>query len=162
VVVEGCKLSFEPYDRSEMSRFETWDAVQELLLIPSNREIALVKPALSHLATFVTFFKTKLGPILDPAALWGALGILIQVSSESSRAARTIHRVLKSIGYKADSFNSCVATLPVIPSQIKEACFDIQVQLLEFFVEAVKCIRGEEDDGRYGRSASNPSNTDET
>lgn len=27
--------------------------------------------------------------------------------------------------------------------QMKEACFDMQIQILEFFIDAIKCIRDE-------------------
>ncbi|KAJ6010017.1 hypothetical protein N7522_005033 [Penicillium canescens] len=149
ITIKQGQDTLEPYDRDEMARLNSWEAVRSLLLDPSNREFTVLKPALSHLNTFVEFFAAKLGPRLDPFALWGALGVLIQVSSESPRATRTMQRVLKSIGYKADSFNACVAAMPVISRQMKETCFDIQVQLLNFFIDAIKCMHGEDGDDGY-------------
>ncbi|KAJ6084951.1 hypothetical protein N7499_004580 [Penicillium canescens] len=154
ITIKQGQDTLEPYDRDEMARLNSWEAVRSLLLDPSNREFTVLKPALSHLNTFVEFFAAKLGPRLDPFALWGALGVLIQVSSESPRATRTMQRVLKSIGYKADSFNACVAAMPVISRQMKETCFDIQVQLLNFFIDAIKCMHGEDGDDGYGIRSS--------
>jgi hypothetical protein len=62
-----------------------------------------------------------------------------------------MQRVLKSIGYKADSFNTYMAAATSVSNQLKESCFDMQVQLLEFFIDAIKCMRGEFWDNEHGR-----------
>ncbi|KAG8163347.1 hypothetical protein KVR01_006644 [Diaporthe batatas] len=147
---QNSRSSLEPNDLKELARLNSWGALQSLLQDPANREIARVLPALSHLKTFVGVFETQLGAELDAAFFWGVLGILIQVSCESPGATRTVQRVLKSIGYKADSFNQvCCATTPVMTGQMKEACFEMHIQLLEFFIDAIKCLRGEFSDATF-------------
>lgn len=55
--------------------------------------------------------------------------------------------MLKSLGYKAEAFKRYYSTLSRDNlDQVKEVCFDIQVQLLEFFTTAIKSMRGEEDE----------------
>ena len=53
--------------------------------------------------------------------------------------------MLKSLGYKAEAFKQhySASSLENL-DQVKEVCFDIQVQLVEFFTTAVKSMRGEE------------------
>jgi hypothetical protein len=52
--------------------------------------------------------------------------------------------MLKSFGYKTEAFSKYYsASHPKDLGQIKEACFEIQVQLVEFFSTAVTAMRGE-------------------
>lgn len=60
-------------------------------------------------------------------------------------ALSNIPRMLKSLGYKAEAFNGYYTASPQNLDQVKEACFDIQIQLVEFFTSAVKSMRGEEE-----------------
>ena len=57
--------------------------------------------------------------------------------------------MLRSIGYKADTFNACCAALPHMVNQMKEACFDFQIELVEFCVDAIKYMRHDYDSGMY-------------
>lgn len=58
--------------------------------------------------------------------------------------------MLKSLGYKAEAFKQYYsASSWENLDQVKEVCFDIQVQLVEFFTTAVKLMRGEEDEIQY-------------
>lgn len=59
--------------------------------------------------------------------------------------------MLKSVGYKAEAFNGYHAVCRENLDQIKEACFDIQIQLVEFFTGAVKSMRGDEKETRYSK-----------
>lgn len=60
--------------------------------------------------------------------------------------------MLKSLGYKAEAFKKYYsASSQENLDQIKEVCFDIQVQLVEFFTTAVKSMRGEEDGMQHCR-----------
>lgn len=55
--------------------------------------------------------------------------------------------MLKSLGYKVEVFKGYyVVSQEDLPS-MKQACFDIQVQLVRFFTSAVKSIRGGEEEG---------------
>lgn len=61
--------------------------------------------------------------------------------------------MLKSLDYKAEAFKRyCAASASrENVDEIKEACFDIQIQLVGFFTSAVKCMRGEEDETKCSR-----------
>lgn len=60
--------------------------------------------------------------------------------------------MLKSLGYKAEAFKRYYsASSWENLDQVKEVCFDIQVQLVEFFTTAVKSMRGEEDKVQHCR-----------
>ncbi|KAI7781720.1 hypothetical protein LA080_014486 [Diaporthe eres] len=155
--IEKSKQSraLEPSDFQEMHTLHSWEALQTLLQDPMSDGLAAIKPALNHYNTFMALFETKLGPTLDSAFFWGVLGVLMQsevamlnqpypqVSCENPKTIRTIIRVLRSIGYKAGSFNTCYAAMNTMTGQMKEACFDMQVQILEFFIDAIKCMRDE-------------------
>lgn len=55
--------------------------------------------------------------------------------------------MLKSLGNKAEAFeHHYSASSQRNLDQVKEVCFDIQVQLVEFLTTAVKSMRGEEDE----------------
>ncbi|KAJ2993997.1 hypothetical protein NUW58_g1673 [Xylaria curta] len=149
-----CRQSLEPHDLDSVDLLISWDVVRETILdgpgVCGPSELALAKPALGHVNAFTNIFETELGPNLSAAFLWGVIGILLQVSSQSVAATQTTLRILRSIGYKAGTFNSCRATLPHIVNQIKEACFDIHMELVEFCVDAIKCLRGDhESDKTY-------------
>lgn len=59
--------------------------------------------------------------------------------------------MLKSLGYKAEAFTGYYTASREDLDQMKEACFDIQIQLVEFFTCAVKSMRGEEEKTKYGK-----------
>lgn len=65
--------------------------------------------------------------------------------------------MLKSLGYKAEAFKGYYTGSRKNLDQIKEACFDIQIQLVEFFTSAVKSMRGEEEETRYSKYWQNTS-----
>lgn len=53
--------------------------------------------------------------------------------------------MLKSLGYKVEAFQQYYsASTQENAGQMKEACFDMQVQLVQFFTTAVKSMRGED------------------
>jgi hypothetical protein len=55
--------------------------------------------------------------------------------------------MLKSLSYKVEAFKQHYsASTQENASQVREACFDMQVQMVQFFTTAVKSMRGEEDD----------------
>ena len=57
--------------------------------------------------------------------------------------------MIKSLGYKAEAFKGYYTASRESSDQIKEACFDIQIQLVEFFASAVNCMRGEKGEPQY-------------
>ncbi|KAI0545208.1 pfs domain-containing protein [Xylaria curta] len=155
-IIEKSRLSLEPNDLHSLDALVSWDAVRMVILdLPGENlssEFALAKPSLGHLSSFTHIFETELSPKLSSSFLWGVIGILIQVAFESQEATRTTLRMLRSIGYKADTFNACYAALPHVVNQIKEACFDIMIELVEFGVDAIKCLRGDNDSSLYQNS----------
>lgn len=66
--------------------------------------------------------------------------------------------MLRSLGYKTESFQQYYfASSSENLNEVKEVCFDIQVQLVEIFTTAVKYIRGEVDniqDCKYKQPSS--------
>ncbi|KAF4992903.1 hypothetical protein FGRMN_6846 [Fusarium graminum] len=142
-IVEKCAESLESHDWEELPDLNAWTAVESVVNRELNDEYALVKPALSHLDAFTAIFHRDLGPVLDTSFFWGVIGIALKISAEIPRSPRTIQRLLKTIGYRVDSFNTFWSATPTVMSQMKEACFDIQVQLLEFFIDVIRCLRGD-------------------
>ena len=63
--------------------------------------------------------------------------------------------MLKSLGYKAEAFKGYYTMSRENLDQIKEACFDIQIQLVEFFTSAVKSMRGEGEGTNYSKYHQN-------
>lgn len=59
--------------------------------------------------------------------------------------------MLKSLGYKAEAFKGYYTVSRENLDQLKEACFDIQVQLVEFFTSVIKSMRGEEEETNYSK-----------
>lgn len=137
--------------------------------------ILQIKPELEHISTFAKFFESRLAPNLDSGFLRGIIGILIQVrrwltymmisqaanldcqtTFGNEEAGVRIPRMIRSISYKAETFNSlCEQFSPSqeLANSVKEACFKMQVQIMEFFVEAIEIIRGEhlkcKEEGEY-------------
>lgn len=61
--------------------------------------------------------------------------------------------MLKSLGYKAEAFKRYYsASSRWDLDQVREVCFDIQVQLVKFFTIAVKFMRGEENEIQHCRN----------
>lgn len=59
--------------------------------------------------------------------------------------------MLKSLGYKAEAFKGYYAMSRENLDQMKEACFDIQIQLVEFFTSVIKSMRGEEEETKCSK-----------
>lgn len=132
--------------------------------IPSK--ISLLEPTLGHYHRFTHIFESQLAAGLEANFFWGIIGILLQVSArlpsplgnstvliasqltaQDLQALPKIPRMLKSLGYKVEAFKRHYsASTQENAAQVKEACFDMQVQLVQFFTIAVKSIRGEGDE----------------
>ena len=52
-----------------------------------------------------------------------------------------IPRMIKSLALKAEAFNSYCIGQSLVRDVEKEVCFDMQVQLAEFFTNAIRYIR---------------------
>ena len=59
--------------------------------------------------------------------------------------------MLKKVGYQVEVFNGYCDVTREVGDQMQEVCFDIQVLLVEFFTNAVRCVRGE-CEGEHGLS----------
>lgn len=132
--------------------------------IPS--QISLLEATLAHYHHFTYIFESQLAPGLEVNFFWGIIGILLQVSAhfpipldnstlltagqltaQDLQALSKIPRMLKSLGYKLEAFKWHYSRLTQENAgQVKEACFDMQVKLVQFFTTAVKSLRGEEDE----------------
>ncbi|OJJ42592.1 hypothetical protein ASPZODRAFT_125317 [Penicilliopsis zonata CBS 506.65] len=148
--IEQCEKSLEPDDLVQVQSITSWDSIQKHVWGGESartgpHEIALIRPTLGHLHRFTRIFETQLAPGLQADYFWGIIGVLLELTAQDPQALSKIPRMLKSLGYKAEAFISYYAVCKDNREQIKEACFDIQVQLVEFFTGAVKSMRGEED-----------------
>ncbi|TEY42388.1 hypothetical protein BOTCAL_0391g00040 [Botryotinia calthae] len=112
-------------------------------------KIGAIKPTLGHFYQFSRIFETRLAPGLQADFFWGILGLLLKLTTQDTQALSQIPRMLKSLGYKAESFKDYYYSSKDKFDQIKEACFDIQIQLVEFFTSAVRSMRGEEEEKKY-------------
>ncbi|KAJ8131316.1 hypothetical protein O1611_g2307 [Lasiodiplodia mahajangana] len=174
-VVERCHRSLQPEDIHALETYGSWDSVRMSILdVPGGKasfEFTLLKPSLSHLSSFTHTFETELGSKLSASFLWGSIGILLQVrfyptdadshffcllsskvTSEDHEAAETILRMIRSMGHTAGIFNTYRAALPRMVDQVKEACFNIQMELVEFCVDAIRYMRGDNESGRHQSS----------
>ncbi|KAK6507665.1 hypothetical protein TWF481_006087 [Arthrobotrys musiformis] len=152
--IKKCELLLEPADNDEVQALRTWDAVQHKIFAndPNTKiphQIVSLQPVLAHLATFTSFFQSKLGIPLDAGFLWGVIGLLLQVTVTTPDALVKIPRMLKSIGHRAEVFNNLCSAAPILYKQMREPCFEIQTLLVEFFVEATQIMRGDLEGPRY-------------
>lgn len=163
--IEKSKISLDPDDLETVETFRSWGDVQELVLDGVSPSIALIRPALGHLSIFADFFETKLGPDLDASFIWGALACLLQASNpgnwhwgskfptqlnwhalqlaaEDTETLGKIPRMLKSLAHKAEAFNGYCNEVQVVGNPVKEACFDMQVLFVDFFIASINYIHG--------------------
>ncbi|KAF2811394.1 uncharacterized protein BDZ99DRAFT_507903 [Mytilinidion resinicola] len=157
--IEQCENSLEPDDLEQVRLITSWDSVQKDVLDSAGTdsskvipyEIALIKPTLGHFHQFTQVFESQLAPGIQADYFWGIIGVLLKLTAQDPQALSKIPRMLKSLGYKAEAFKVHYTAARESLDQIKEACFDIQIQLVEFFTSAVKYMRGEEEEMRYNR-----------
>ncbi|KEZ45512.1 hypothetical protein SAPIO_CDS1836 [Scedosporium apiospermum] len=154
-IVGKCMRSpgLDPDDRERILNGGDWKDLQANLSSSGDYAASLpphmilqIKPELEHISTFAKFFETRLAPNLDSGFLRGIIGILVQATFGNEEAGVRIPRMIRSIAYKAETFNSlCEQFGPSqeLANSVKEACFKMQVQIVEFFVEAIEIIRGE-------------------
>ncbi|CAG9956535.1 unnamed protein product, partial [Clonostachys rosea f. rosea IK726] len=140
-MVKKSKSSLAPDDREMAELFDSWDKLLEWLLNTAPSSIRMIRPALGHLLTFTNFFHANIGQDLDVSHLWGSLVCLLQLASQYLRELDQLPRMVKSLALKAESFNHYCTRTNIVTSSIKEVCFDIQHQFVEFFTVAIKEIR---------------------
>lgn len=58
--------------------------------------------------------------------------------------------MLKNIGYQIEAFNGYRDATEEVGDQMREVCFDKQNLLIEFFTNAVRCVRRECQDEQRG------------
>lgn len=157
------KSALDPDDREIVETFQTWDSVLEWLLNGAPPSVKLIRPALSHLIAFPNFFLANIGQDIDVSYLWGSLACLLMVSivsrlysvaqitygffllyqlvSEYVKPLENVPRIVKSLALKAEAFNHYCARTLTVTSPIKEVCFDMLFQYVEFFTTAIGEIR---------------------
>ncbi|KAM0511972.1 hypothetical protein ACHAPE_009328 [Trichoderma viride] len=154
-VTQQCENSLKPADIERVRLVTSWDVLQKELFDPGTEiskkiripcEISLLEPTLGHYHHFTHIFELQLAPSLQANFFWGIIGLLLQLTAQDLQALSKIPRMLKSLGYKIEAFNQHYsASTEENAGQVKEACFDMQVQLVQFFAAAVNIMRGEED-----------------
>lgn len=65
----------------------------------------------------------------------------IQLVSQYLRELDQLPRMVKSLALKAESFNHYCTRTSIVTSSVKEVCFDIQCQFVDFFTSAINEIR---------------------
>lgn len=68
--------------------------------------------------------------------------------------------MIKSLAHKAEAFNNyCdVVNMETVGTSIQEACFDIQIQFVDFFTAAIKSIHGDDEGPLYRPRLPSPLN----
>ncbi|CAI6073766.1 unnamed protein product [Clonostachys chloroleuca] len=135
-MVKRSKSSLAPDDREIAELFDSWDKLLEWLLNTAPSSMRMIQPALGHLLTFVRFFHANIGQDLDVSYLWGSLLV-----SQYLRELDQLPRMVKSLALKAESFNRHCVRTSIVTSSIKEVCFDIQYQFVDFFTITINEIR---------------------
>lgn len=60
--------------------------------------------------------------------------------------------MLKFIAHKTEAFNACCdLSHNSLGNPVKEACFDMQISVVEFLTFAIRCIRGDLDNEDHGK-----------
>ncbi|KID94053.1 pfs domain-containing protein, partial [Metarhizium majus ARSEF 297] len=127
-------------DRETVESFRSWHDVQRHVFDGVPPAIALIRPALGHLSIFAEFFETKLGQDLDASFVWGTLACLLKLAADDPETLGKIPRMVKSLAHKAEAFNRFGHDVQVVSNPIKEACFDMQMLLVEFFTVSISYI----------------------
>ncbi|KAM0470188.1 hypothetical protein ACHAPX_010074 [Trichoderma viride] len=154
-VTKECENSLKPADIERVRLITSWDVLQKELFdlgteiskgIRIPCEISLLEPTIGHYHRFTHIFESQLAPGLQANFFWGIVGLLLQLTAQDLQALSKIPRMLKSLGYKVEAFKQHYsASTRENAGRVKEACFDMQVQLVQFFTTAVNIMRGEED-----------------
>ncbi|EHK22215.1 uncharacterized protein TRIVIDRAFT_191059 [Trichoderma virens Gv29-8] len=161
-VIEQCEKSLEPDDIDQVRLITSWNVLQKELFDPVDTEtskrtpyeISVLEPTLGHFHRFTHIFESQLAPGLHAHFFWGIVGILLQLTARDLQALSKIPQMLESLGYKIEAFEQHYsASTSENANQVKEACFDIQVQLVQFFTTAVKSLRGKEDETHHYKRA---------
>ncbi|PNP51317.1 hypothetical protein THARTR1_08074 [Trichoderma harzianum] len=117
-------------------------------------KISLLEPILGHYHRFTQIFESQLAPGLQANFLWGIIDVLLKLTAQDLQALSKIPRMLKSLGYKVEAFKRHYsASTQENADQVKEACFDIQVRLVQFFTTTAKSLRGGEDEIQNNKGA---------
>lgn len=53
--------------------------------------------------------------------------------------------MVKSLIYKAETFNGYYKKASIMETPVKEACFDMQVLFVDFFTSSIKYIHGDDE-----------------
>lgn len=64
-----------------------------------------------------------------------------QLVSRNMKVLEHVPRMIKSLAFRAETFNGYCARSSVVENTIKEVCFDMQLQFAEFFTTSIKHIR---------------------
>ncbi|KAM0666628.1 hypothetical protein ACQRIU_004483 [Beauveria bassiana] len=140
-----CEKQLESDDLERVRQIKSWDALQcDALSNTPPYEISIIEPSLGHLRRFATLFGTELAVDLNPEFFWGILNLLLKITAQDSVALGKIPRMIKSLGYKAEAFSVHYKGSSDNRDQLKEACFDIQVQMVRFLAACIQSMRGEE------------------
>ncbi|KAK1706800.1 hypothetical protein BDP67DRAFT_413557 [Colletotrichum lupini] len=136
------KALLDPDDLETVQAFPTRQSTIEWLLGPVHSpSLTLLRPSLSHLDAFAKFFETIVSSGLDASYLWGSLACLLQLVSRDIKTRDQIPRMIKTLMFKVEAFNSYSSRIQPVTTPVKEVCFDLQFHLAEFFTTSIRQIR---------------------
>lgn len=153
--VAKCNEQLEDGDREKIPHIQTWDDFQAIVLggrgDPTSvpHQVDRLKPTLVQYSQFLAFCEQEMGTGFSTAFVWGLQGVLFQLISEDPRAIDKIPRMLKTLGYKVEEFNTHCTNAISITKLIREACFEMLTLLLEFIAALIRTLR---DDGPSSQS----------
>ncbi|UQC77217.1 uncharacterized protein CLUP02_02684 [Colletotrichum lupini] len=144
------KALLDPDDLETVQAFPTRQSTIEWLLGPVHSpSLTLLRPSLSHLDAFAKFFETIVSSGLDASYLWATdLTPFMQLVSRDIKTRDQIPRMIKTLMFKVEAFNSYSSRIQPVTTPVKEVCFDLQFHLAEFFTTSIRQIRAAESSGR--------------
>ncbi|KAK1699798.1 hypothetical protein BDP55DRAFT_723440 [Colletotrichum godetiae] len=136
----------EPNDRRTIRSFRYLDDVNDNVLaelddkLPDSagQDLDMLQPRLMNLKGFSNFFSTRLGPKLDPKALWGLIGLIVL---PHEAAMKRIGQMLSKLGYSCGDFQLHARQSSNLSTGEKEACFEILVLMTRFLLDVVRFLR---------------------
>ncbi|KAI4681757.1 uncharacterized protein J4E84_007352 [Alternaria hordeiaustralica] len=146
-VKANCNKDLEEGDRFKLEEVQSWQDLRTIVLegrgdlgsVP--HQIDRLKPTLVHYNQFLEFSEKEMGTGFSTAFVWGLLGVILQVAAEDPRTLEKIPKMMKRLGNKIEEFNTYCRNADSVTKLMREGCFDMLTQLVEFTTALIKSIR---------------------
>ncbi|KAF4997491.1 hypothetical protein FGRMN_3855 [Fusarium graminum] len=131
----------EVVDASDLRSF-----LEHLIRDDSKRQTrpscATILASLEHIERFSDSFATDFSFSSLAKVLWGTIFLSIKLAAENNEAMRQISTMIKRLGQKVEIYNELCRD-ESRPKQMKEAAGDMHVDMISFFVAAIRFLREE-------------------